>query len=69
MNRDALQTDLRALAAQVAAVVRQCSQGRAYAVFGHSMGAWIAYEVVQSVSMPGMLMPGMPGMSMPGMSM
>ncbi|KAL6758269.1 Alpha/Beta hydrolase protein [Haematococcus lacustris] len=47
MNREALQTDLRALAAQVAAVVRQCSQDRAYAVFGHSMGAWIAYEVVQ----------------------
>ncbi|KAL6758205.1 Alpha/Beta hydrolase protein [Haematococcus lacustris] len=57
MNREALQTDLRALAAQVAAVVRQCSQDRAYAVFGHSMGAWIAYEVVQELQQTGHALP------------
>ncbi|KAJ9512404.1 hypothetical protein QJQ45_012976 [Haematococcus lacustris] len=33
------------------------SRGRAYAVFGHSMGAWIAYEVVQELQRTGHALP------------
>ncbi|GIM03397.1 hypothetical protein Vretimale_8147, partial [Volvox reticuliferus] len=50
--REAPSTDLLQLAANIAGVIRQVlshREGLPYAIFGHSMGAWITYEVVQDL--------------------
>ncbi|KAG2492226.1 hypothetical protein HYH03_009471 [Edaphochlamys debaryana] len=51
---------LLALAGDIAGVVARVQERRGwppYAVFGHSMGGWIAYEVVQALMRTGMPLP------------
>eukprot|EP00878_Enallax_costatus_P021992 GHUV01023314.1.p1 GENE.GHUV01023314.1~~GHUV01023314.1.p1 ORF type:complete len:203 (+),score=34.45 GHUV01023314.1:785-1393(+) len=50
-------TDLCQLSCQIADVICSSTSSGSYALFGHSMGAWIAWEVLQEISRRGWPVP------------
>lgn len=55
--RETPHTDMKPLVEQVATVITEAAAGRAYAVYGHSLGSLIAFETVRELRRRGVQQP------------